>query len=85
MRHLESSACYFLAGSLTAHGLPMCKSGRMYRELAYVISFAPYYWRAMQVNMVTTKDSNFDSFRSELTRVFCYLSSVQGDGSKSLT
>ena len=21
----------------------------MYRELAYVISFAPYYWRAMQV------------------------------------
>lgn len=48
MRHLESSACYFLAGSLTNHGLPTCKSGRMYRELAYVISFAPYYWRAMQ-------------------------------------
>uniref|UniRef100_M1BFS8 Xenotropic and polytropic murine leukemia virus receptor pho1 n=1 Tax=Solanum tuberosum TaxID=4113 RepID=M1BFS8_SOLTU len=48
MRHLESSACYFLAGSLTTHGLPTCKSGRMYRELAYVISFAPYYWRAMQ-------------------------------------
>ncbi|KAH0641255.1 hypothetical protein KY285_037841 [Solanum tuberosum] len=48
MRHLESSACYFLAGSLTAHGLPTCNSGRMYIELAYVISFAPYYWRAMQ-------------------------------------
>ncbi|KAK4341671.1 hypothetical protein RND71_040172 [Anisodus tanguticus] len=48
MRHLESSACHFLAGSLKTHGLPTCKSGRMYRELAYVISFAPYYWRAMQ-------------------------------------
>ncbi|KAF3625349.1 Phosphate transporter PHO1-2 [Capsicum annuum] len=48
MRHLESSACYFIAGSLKSHGLPTCKSGRMYRELAYVISFAPYYWRAMQ-------------------------------------
>ncbi|CAN4091090.1 unnamed protein product [Withania somnifera] len=48
MRHLESSACSFLAGSLKTHGLPTCKSGRMYRELAYVISFAPYYWRAMQ-------------------------------------
>lgn len=48
MRHLESSVCYFLAGSFKTHGLPTCKSGRMYRELAYVISFAPYYWRAMQ-------------------------------------
>ncbi|MCD7468219.1 hypothetical protein HAX54_006203 [Datura stramonium] len=46
MRHLESSACYFLAKSFKTHGLPTCKSGRMYRELGYVILSWPYYWRA---------------------------------------
>lgn len=48
MRHMESTACYFLAGSFKTHQYATCKSGKMYRELAYVISFAPYYWRAMQ-------------------------------------
>lgn len=49
MRHLESTVCYFTAGSFKTHQYATCKSGKMYRELAYVISFAPYYWRAMQV------------------------------------
>ncbi|CAK9138022.1 unnamed protein product [Ilex paraguariensis] len=48
LRHLESTACYFLAGSFKTHTYETCKSGKLYRELAYVISFAPYYWRAMQ-------------------------------------
>ncbi|WCJ24081.1 Phosphate transporter PHO1 [Euphorbia peplus] len=48
LRHLESTACYFLAGSFRTHEYGTCKNGRMYRELAYVISFLPYYWRAMQ-------------------------------------
>ncbi|KAJ6430233.1 hypothetical protein OIU84_021609 [Salix udensis] len=45
---MESTTCYFLAGSFKTHGYETCKSGRLYRELAYVISFLPYYWRAMQ-------------------------------------
>ncbi|XP_065861855.1 phosphate transporter PHO1 [Euphorbia lathyris] len=48
LRHLESTACYFLAGSFRTHEYGTCKNGRLYRELAYVISFLPYYWRAMQ-------------------------------------
>ncbi|KAL7591440.1 phosphate transporter PHO1 [Lactuca sativa] len=48
LRHMESTACYFLAGSFKTHHYHTCKSGKLYRELAYVISFAPYYWRAMQ-------------------------------------
>ncbi|KAI3442110.1 uncharacterized protein J3R85_001708 [Psidium guajava] len=48
LRHVESTACYFLAGSFGTRQYMTCKSGRLYRELAYVISFSPYYWRAMQ-------------------------------------
>ncbi|KAK9072419.1 hypothetical protein SSX86_008853 [Deinandra increscens subsp. villosa] len=48
LRHMESTACYFLVGSFKTHDYQTCKSGKLYRELAYVISFAPYYWRAMQ-------------------------------------
>ncbi|CAM8998482.1 unnamed protein product [Rhodiola kirilowii] len=48
LRHMESTVCYFLAGSFRTHQFDTCRSGKMYRELAYVISFAPYYWRAMQ-------------------------------------
>ncbi|XP_048129190.1 phosphate transporter PHO1-like [Rhodamnia argentea] len=48
LRHMESTACYFLAGSFGTHQYRTGKSGRFYGELAYVISFLPYYWRAMQ-------------------------------------
>ncbi|KAL2506567.1 Phosphate transporter PHO1 [Abeliophyllum distichum] len=48
LRHLESASCYFLAGSFKTHNYETCKSAKLYKELAYVISFAPYYWRAMQ-------------------------------------
>ncbi|XP_024025376.1 phosphate transporter PHO1 [Morus notabilis] len=48
LRHMETTACYFLAGSLKKHQFETCKSGRLFNELVYVISFLPYYWRAMQ-------------------------------------
>lgn len=48
LRHMETTACHFLAGSFKTHQYETCKSGQFYRELAYVISFSPYYWRAMQ-------------------------------------
>ncbi|CAN0904767.1 Phosphate transporter PHO1 [Linum grandiflorum] len=48
LRHMESTACYFLAGSFRTHQYETCHSGRLYREIVYVISFLPYYWRAMQ-------------------------------------
>ncbi|CAH1453057.1 unnamed protein product [Lactuca virosa] len=45
LRHMESTTCYFLAGSFKTHHFHTCKAGKLYPELAYVISFAPYYWR----------------------------------------
>lgn len=48
LRHMETTGCYLLAGTFKTHRYDVCKKGKMYRELAYVISFAPYYWRAMQ-------------------------------------
>jgi hypothetical protein len=48
LRNLESTACYFLAENFQTHRYQTCKTGRLYRELVYIISFLPYYWRAMQ-------------------------------------
>jgi hypothetical protein len=48
LRHLEFTACYFMAGTFQTHAYSTCTSSPQYRHLAYVISFLPYYWRAMQ-------------------------------------
>ncbi|XP_031502975.1 phosphate transporter PHO1-like [Nymphaea colorata] len=48
LRHMEFTACYFLAGSFRTHHYQTCTSSKLYKELAYVISFMPYFWRAMQ-------------------------------------
>ncbi|GAB4843099.1 Acid phosphatase pho1 [Ancistrocladus abbreviatus] len=48
LRHMETTACFFIARNFETHHFDTCKSGKLYRQLAYVISFAPYYWRAMQ-------------------------------------
>ncbi|KAE8714640.1 long-chain-alcohol oxidase FAO1-like [Hibiscus syriacus] len=48
LRYLESTACNFLTGSFKTHQYSTCKNGHVYRRLVYVISFSPYYWRAMQ-------------------------------------
>ncbi|XP_010264986.1 PREDICTED: phosphate transporter PHO1-like [Nelumbo nucifera] len=48
LRHMESTACYIIAGSFKTHQYETCNSSKLYKELAYVISFSPYYWRAMQ-------------------------------------
>ncbi|KAK9160538.1 hypothetical protein Syun_006879 [Stephania yunnanensis] len=48
LRHMESTACYIFAECFKTHGYATCRSSKLYKELAYVISFMPYYWRAMQ-------------------------------------
>ncbi|KAL5212195.1 hypothetical protein ABZP36_023042 [Zizania latifolia] len=48
LRHMEFTACYFMAGSFKTHPYETCTSGQQYKHLAYVISFLPYYWRALQ-------------------------------------
>ncbi|CAN7127118.1 unnamed protein product [Brassica rapa subsp. narinosa] len=60
LRHLESTACYFMAQSFRTHEYNTCKNGRIYRELAYLISFSPYFWRAMQCIRRWWDESNTD-------------------------
>ncbi|KAL1535697.1 Acid phosphatase pho1 [Salvia divinorum] len=78
LRHMESAACYFLAGSFKTHRYETCKSGKMYRELAYVISFAPYYWRAMQCARRWFDESNVD----HLANLGKYVSAMVAAGAR---
>ncbi|XP_010905832.1 phosphate transporter PHO1-2 [Elaeis guineensis] len=48
LRHMEFTACYFMAGGFRIHPYETCTRSQQYKLLAYVISFLPYYWRAMQ-------------------------------------
>ncbi|KAL1224819.1 Phosphate transporter PHO1 [Cardamine amara subsp. amara] len=60
LRHIESTGCYFMAQSFKTHEYNTCKNGRIYRELAYLISFSPYFWRAMQCIRRWWDESNND-------------------------
>ncbi|KAJ8485045.1 hypothetical protein OPV22_017530 [Ensete ventricosum] len=48
LRHMELTACYFMAAGFRVHPYETCTRAQQYKLLAYVISFLPYYWRAMQ-------------------------------------
>ncbi|KAK2455881.1 phosphate transporter PHO1 [Trifolium repens] len=48
LRHLETTSCNLLGRVFKTHHPDACHSGRVYMEITYIISFMPYYWRAMQ-------------------------------------
>ncbi|KAG4983703.1 hypothetical protein AAZX31_10G172900 [Glycine max] len=48
LRHLESAGCHIFARAFKTHHPDTCHSGRLYMEITYIISFLPYYWRALQ-------------------------------------
>ncbi|KAJ6902871.1 phosphate transporter PHO1 [Populus alba x Populus x berolinensis] len=48
LRNLENVACYYLTGSYKTQDYGYCMRAKHYRDLAYAVSFIPYYWRAMQ-------------------------------------
>ncbi|KAJ0966511.1 hypothetical protein J5N97_023428 [Dioscorea zingiberensis] len=48
LRHMEFTTCYFVAGTFKTHGYETCTRSQQYKLVAYIISFLPYYWRAMQ-------------------------------------
>ncbi|KAI3469794.1 hypothetical protein Pfo_026457 [Paulownia fortunei] len=78
LRHMESAACYFLAGSFKTHRYETCKSGKLYKELVYVISFAPYYWRAMQCARRWFDECNVD----HLANLGKYVSAMVAAGAR---
>ncbi|XP_058101549.1 phosphate transporter PHO1-like isoform X1 [Magnolia sinica] len=60
LRHMEFTSCYFMAGGFKTHQTQTCTSSKLYKELAYVISFMPYYWRAMQCARRWFDDGDID-------------------------
>ncbi|XP_027366412.1 phosphate transporter PHO1-like [Abrus precatorius] len=48
LRHLETTGCHIFARVFKTHHPETCHSGRLYMEITYIISFLPYYWRALQ-------------------------------------
>ncbi|XP_078182777.1 phosphate 1 [Carex rostrata] len=48
MRHIEFTACYFMAMIFKTHSYDTCSHSPQYKMIAYTISFLPYYWRLMQ-------------------------------------
>ncbi|KAL2347458.1 hypothetical protein Fmac_001458 [Flemingia macrophylla] len=48
LRSLEYMACYYITGSYKTQDYGYCMRTKHYRDLAYAVSFLPYYWRAMQ-------------------------------------
>ncbi|XP_015949415.1 phosphate transporter PHO1 [Arachis duranensis] len=48
LRHLETTSCHIFARIFRTHRPESCHSGRLYVELTYIVSFMPYYWRALQ-------------------------------------
>ncbi|KAL0456964.1 UNVERIFIED_CONTAM: Phosphate transporter [Sesamum latifolium] len=74
---LTSQPAIFLLG-VSKRTVMTCKSGKMYRELAYIISFAPYYWRAMQCARRWFDECNID----HLANLGKYVSAMVAAGAR---
>ncbi|XP_062232938.1 phosphate transporter PHO1-3-like [Phragmites australis] len=48
LRSLEYLACYYISSSYRTQDYGYCTRVKHFRDLAYAVSFLPYYWRAMQ-------------------------------------
>ncbi|XP_042005224.1 phosphate transporter PHO1 homolog 1-like [Salvia splendens] len=48
LRTIEYIACYYITGSYKTQDYNYCTSITYYKDLAYAVSFLPYYWRALQ-------------------------------------
>ncbi|KAG6515460.1 hypothetical protein ZIOFF_025872 [Zingiber officinale] len=48
LRNMKYVACYYITGSYRTQDYGLCMRSKHYRDLAYAVSFLPYYWRAMQ-------------------------------------
>ncbi|XP_042449942.1 phosphate transporter PHO1-2-like isoform X1 [Zingiber officinale] len=48
LRHMELATCYFMVSGFKGQPYETCTRSQQYKLMAYIISFLPYYWRAMQ-------------------------------------
>ncbi|RYR38330.1 hypothetical protein Ahy_A09g043355 [Arachis hypogaea] len=64
LRHLETTSCRFFATIFKTHNPEACHSGRLYLEITYIISFMPYYWRALQCARRWFDDSDVNHLKN---------------------
>ncbi|XP_057761554.1 phosphate transporter PHO1 homolog 1 [Arachis stenosperma] len=78
LRNLEYVACYYISGSYKTLDYGYCTRKNYYKDLAYAVSFLPYYWRAMQCARRWFDEGE----RSHLVNLGKYVSAMLAAGAK---
>ncbi|KAL2519168.1 Phosphate transporter PHO11 [Abeliophyllum distichum] len=78
LRNLEYVACYYITGSYKTQNYEYCMRTTYYRDLAYTVSFLPYYWRAMQCARRWFDEGH----KSHLVNLGKYVSAMLAAGAK---
>ncbi|KAL3831111.1 hypothetical protein ACJIZ3_019913 [Penstemon smallii] len=78
LRNLEYIACYYITGSYKTQDYNYCMRTTYYRDLAYAVSFLPYYWRAMQCARRWFDEGH----KSHLVNLGKYVSAMLAAGAK---
>ncbi|XP_013590791.1 PREDICTED: phosphate transporter PHO1 homolog 1-like [Brassica oleracea var. oleracea] len=78
LRNLEYIACYYITGSYATQDYGYCMRVKYYRDLAYAVSFLPYYCRAMQCARRWFDEGE----RSHLVNLGKYVSAMLAAGTK---
>ncbi|CAA2967145.1 phosphate transporter PHO1 homolog 1 isoform X2 [Olea europaea subsp. europaea] len=78
LRNLEYVACYYITGSYKTQDYGYCMRTTYYRDLAYAVSFLPYYWRAMQCARRWFDEGH----KSHLVNLGKYVSAMLAAGAK---
>ncbi|KAK7278436.1 hypothetical protein RJT34_23464 [Clitoria ternatea] len=78
LRHLETTGCHIFARVFKTHHPETCHSGRLYMEITYIISFLPYYWRALQCARRWFDDGDVN----HLTNMGKYVSAMVAAGAR---
>lgn len=78
LRNLEYAACYYITGSYKTQDYGLCMKNKNYKDLAYAVSFLPYYWRAMQCARRWFDEGH----KSHLVNLGKYVSAMLAAGAK---
>ncbi|CAI8585390.1 unnamed protein product [Vicia faba] len=78
LRHLETTSCHILSRVFKTHHPETCSSGKLYMEITYIISFLPYFWRALQCVRRWYDDSDV----AHLANMGKYISAMVAGGAR---
>lgn len=78
LRNLEYLTCYYISGSYKTQDYGYCMRNKHYRDLAYAVSFLPYYLRAMQCARKWFDEGH----TSDLVNLGKYVSAMLAAGAK---